>query len=417
MRSARLLAAVALAFSVVGTACGAATTLPKSQPHGVTATQNPPPGPVQPNPRRMVNGCDPTFIAPPGPFGYCLTGLPHFYCCSSAAIGWSGIVAGKAEDIRGAVPLDPKTKRPEDSAVVIIGPHGAERRIPVAGNGGFSEDVTFPSAGTYHIGVVQSGHAQNLQPFQVAWRYAVLQGELLTGLFPHVAHPWPTDITVLAAPFGRTTVFRIRLENARGVAQPSALLGPHGPRADSSGVVTLHYRATGPRGMGTLWGIATALFVQTYADARPSGSGFTGFAPPMPHWNPALAIRSISTPAGTLYALEPFLEHLIPWFPGPPPPAGNPKPFTIDAKTGLLTITDPESNVAAQFDLRTGEVDSDRYQSPGRMVWTPWATVHPVVRGGVTYLSIPEITRVAAAVFWAAPDGHGGILASDAFIP
>lgn len=64
--------------------------------------------------------------------------------------------------------------------------------------------------------VVQSGHAQNLQPFQVAWRYAVLPGNLLTGLFPHVAHPWPTDITVLAASFGRTAVFRIRLGNARG---------------------------------------------------------------------------------------------------------------------------------------------------------------------------------------------------------
>ncbi len=387
---------------------GSSSASPSPVASGTTPAQTP----QITGPHRVVNGCDPTMIDPAGPFGMCLDGPPHFYCCSSAATGWSGVVAGMDVDIKGAVPIDPETGRPQSSAVLLFGPNGWREAIPVAASGAFEHDVTFPTAGVYQIGVQYRGAPANLQTFPVAWRWDVRQGISVADVFPSKAGYFPKGDVLLLQEIGRPATITIRLETAQGVPQPGANLAigawhpfkQKPPLANAQGDVTF----TLPK---TDWIVSAGqleprLLVMSYADIRPRGDTLVGF----PAWQgpsalPTQAPFSIMQNGVLYYDLADFLARADGGdsFGGP----GN----AYDASNWVVSLSNQMSGSRARILLSTGAVQ----QATGSGVyhpvttWTTMGTVQTVMQGDQAYLAMPDLITVAGALDWAVPDGSGGM--------
>ncbi len=360
-----------------------------------------------------VNGCNPTEInGATGPFGMCLGGPPHFSCCSGGYMASSGIVAGMVLDIKGAVPMEPATGKPQSTAVLILDPAGKSTAIPVAPDGGFDENVTFQGAGAYQLGVLYQGAPADLIRFGVGWKYNVLSGQTLQDLFPG-QRPWPAYDTVLAAPTGTPASWTLEVESSGGTPQPGARLTPEGLTANSSGVLNL--AAPTESDYGPPNEVATGLYVQYYSDIRPQGALLTGFpaqnAGPVPE-----APFSIQETGQTYYDVKDFFWQVLSAFRAGGP--GMPPGYSFDAQGGVLQLLDANRYalsrvLTASGALQTGSVTGDS----GDVTWTTVGKVSPMVQGDRVYLTLGDMTALAKAVAWAAPDGQGGMLFSDSWIP
>lgn len=348
---------------------------------------------------------------PAGPFGMCLHGRPHFSCCSAAALGWSDIFAGSTVDIRGFMYL----KRKGSSAVLITGPEGFRTVIQVATDGAFSQRVPFRTAGTYRIGVLSHGHRPRLQTFDVAWRYRVLKGPTFAEVFRAPGDSWPrSDNVYLAAPASRKTTWMIVLENARGVPQPRAALGPKGTFANRAGIVKVTFSAPNFPG-GAPQVLAAGLFAQTYSDIRQQGTTLAGLPGADGFLGVPRSIASVARAGRRYFSLEDVLAHLGLGAEGLSGVMGD---FRYDPATHYLSIADVLRGTEARVSSVTGEVEVlSTSASLGASTWKSYATVHPVFAGGQIYLSLHDMTIVSGAIAWAAPDGHGGMLFCNPWLP
>lgn len=368
--------------------------------------------PSIPDTNATVNGCDPAKVNPPGPWGMCLVGLPHFQCCSAGEVVWSGVVAGALVDIKGAVPIDPKTSAPQSSAVLLLGPGSWRTEIPVAPSGAFDQGVTFPAAGNYQIGVLYQGAPADLDAFQVAWQYKVLQGATLASLFPSQGD-WPSNDIMLATQTGAASSWEIELENAQGVPQPGAALTANGPVANSDGVVTLTYPA--PDQFGPPGEIAAGLYMQSYSDIRPQDATLVGFpAWPHPAPLPTSAPFSVTQNGASYYDVADFFSRVFNGFTA----AGPGLPPDYNPASGVLSLFEPNRYALVRLLTASGAVQTGRVIEPGNSTtWSTVGSVQPMVENGQVYLTLQDMTTVAKAIAWAAPDGHAGVLFSDSWLP
>ncbi len=378
---------------------------------------NTPPGPVWtppvPQGTTSVNGCNPTTMDPAAPFGGCLDGaLPQFSCCSAAEVGWSGIYAGMALEMKGAVPLDADGK-PQSTAVLIIDPAGRKTEIPVRPNGAFDQSYAFQAVGTYQIGVLYRGTPADLVNFQVGWRYKVLTGSTLEGLFPQQREIWPKDDLFLAAQAGQPSVWTLQVENAQGVPQPGAAVTPNGPVAGANGVVTVTLPA--PQGLNMPGEIAPGLFFQVYEDIMPSGDTLTGYPPPGPRADVAPGPVSILIGGVRYYDVQDFfaLGDAGFQFGGP----GMPPAFADHAAMGAFSLFDGANDSSARILANSGVLQNGEYSSPNSATWTDIGTVHAIAQNGQVYATLEDMVTIARAIGWAAPDGKGGVLFSDSWLP
>ena len=404
-----------------GTAASSTSSAPPSPRSGGAATAQ---TPQITGPHAVVNGCDPTMIDPAGPFGMCLDGLPLFYCCSSAATGWSGIVAGMDVDIKGAVPIDPKTRAPQSSAVLLLGPNGWRTTIPVAASGAFNEEVAFPTAGSYQIGVQYLGTPADLETFLVAWRWDVLRGTTVATVFPSETIHFPQSDVLLLEAIGHPAPYTIKLENAQGVPQSGGNLaiGPwqplgHPPSArgwvaDSQGVVTFTAPATDM--INSIGQIEPGLLLMSYADIRPQGDTLVGF----PSWQgptglPTDAPFSIEQGGVRYYDVEDFFARAEGGdsFGGP----GMAPAYDYNPSSEVVSLSNPMSRHQARIVLASGAVQGltvsggNTPTTPVTTTWTTAGTVKPVMQGAQAYLTMQDLVTVAGAFAWAASDGSGGM--------
>ncbi len=402
-----------------GTSTGSSGASPSPVASGTTPAQTP----QITGPHRVVNGCDPTMIDPAGPFGMCLDGLPHFYCCSSAATGWSGVIAGMDVDIKGAVPIDPETGKPQSSAVLLLGPNGWREAIPVAASGAFDQQVTFPTAGVYQIGVQYRGAPANLQAFPVAWRWDVRQGTSVADVFPSESGYFPQGDVLLLQEIGRPATFTIRLETAQGVPQPGADLAigawhpfkQEPPLANAQGDVTF----TLPK---TDWIVSAGqvepgLLLMSYADIRPQGDTLVGF----PTWQGPTALPtkepfSIRQNGVRYYDLADFLARAAGGNSFGP---GMAAAYAYDASNDVVALTNEMSRAQARILRSTGAVQKATVSGFYHPIttWTTVGTVKTLMQGDQAYLVMPDLVTVAGALGWAAPDGSGGMYFTFPWVP
>jgi len=421
MRS-RLALPLALAAAVLLSACGAANPGAGGSGAPKTTSSAAEKAPALPNPpiwtpqlpsdaHTVVNGCNPTAISPAGPFGMCLRTPPHFSCCSAGAVAWSGIVAGARLEIAGAVPLDPKTGRPQSTAVVLLGPHKWYERIPVAASGAFGRRITFGGAGQYQLGVLYQGKPANLMTFAVAWRYDVRGGRTLAQIFPRARSVWPKDDLFLAAPLGARATWRIALEDASGRAQPGVLTTQEGQRSDAHGVAQISLPAK--TGLGPPWYLAPGLYAQTYVDIRLQGGALTGFP-----GGGSLPAAGTTQDGAPYYDAQSFFRLADGLTTAPAAPDQQPG-FQYDAKAGVLTLSSADSGAVARLLVAQGTVQTGRWQVGPQptIAWSDAGQVRPIARQGHIYLTVPDLAVLGSAIAWAAPDGHGGLYFSDSYLP
>lgn len=386
-----------------------ATSLWPSQP--IDSSQPIPP--LQPPAHHgPVNGCDPFTISPAGPFNMCLaSSVPKFWCCSASYDNWSGIVAGTTVDLKGAVQVDPSTSKPLAPDVVVIDPDGTKTLIPVAADGAFAKEVSFPTVGEYQLGVLYGGKPIETSPFDVAWDYVIPNGApTVSSLFPDSSRVWPAYDVFLAVPVGQTTTYTIQAVDAAGTPQPGVVLGFYGPITDAQGDATLTISPPQEVAYSPPDALAPNLFTQSYVDITGADGGLTGF-PTSPGVS-APTVRRVVRGGTASYDTVDFLLALNDGF----TTTGTSPSVDWNATSGTLTITDSGPGTAARLVAATGEVDVGVWQDSA-WTWKPFGTTSPVVTGGQVYLGVTDLVTLLNAFAWAAPDGRGGLLFSDAYIP
>lgn len=371
--------------------------------------------PIQPPAgQSSVNGCDPYAVGSAGPFNMCLSSsVPKFWCCSPAYDNWSGILAGSTVDLKGGVEIDPSTGKPVAPDVLVLDPYGGKTLIPVSPNGAFDQNVSFPRAGQYQLGIYYQGKPMEMTPFDVAWNYVIPKGvPTISSLFPGSSRSWPSYDVFLAAPADQTTTYTFTAVNAQGVPQPGVVLGFTGAVTDAQANAAIKIA----RPVGTAFSpplaIAPNLFAQAYVDVTAQGGTLAGF--PQRKDGVIPAVRSLSEGGTTSYNVIDFLIAMDDGF--APTSGSSQQPLVWNASTDTLTLTDYGAGATARLLADTGEVDVGVWQN-NAWTWKPFGTTSPVMKGGQVYLSVPDLITLSNAFAWAAPDGKGGLLFSDSSIP
>ncbi len=383
----RRLGPAALALAVAAGAPGAL-------PAGAAASVRPAPPAAG---SRVVNGCDPLASV----LGFCLSTRPHLVCCSAAGTSWSGIYVGERVMIRGAVPLA-KSGRPLWSAVRVTSPAGATTVLAVDARGGFSGSVAFPVQGQYRLALASGGPSGT---FEVPYRVTVPAASRLSVLFPSAARRW-TGLTVLGAPAGAVSTWRVRAVDAAG--HPAAGVRLAGTRitTDAKGFATVRFDASGGRAY-TLARIYGSLFVQTYSTLTVQDGHLVGVLGAA-----AGAIPVVSRQGAVLVDAAAFLRVGLAalW-----PDASA----SLDAASGRLALTSRQAHAEVTLESAAGRL---------RFAYAGGASgpVAPVVVGrlrplwlhGRVYLSLADAARVANALAWAQPlPGQEGMLFSSYVSP
>lgn len=84
----------------------------------------------------------------------------------------------------------------------------------------------------------------------------------------------------------------------------------------------------------------------------------------------------------------------------------------------MLSLFDANTAVHGRVNTVSGVVETGQVTYPSTAIdWTTVGTVHPMVQRGHVYLTMPDLVTAAKAVGWAARDGKGGMLFSDAWLP
>lgn len=152
--------------------------------------------------------------------GFDFEGLPKIYCCSSAFLGWSEIIAGSELPLKGRIVINPNdpAQRPVQSLRLAF-PSGKARSIPVAANGSFNQTVRFDEEGYYRVTRV-TGDAPGDNPdsgvsFAVAYRFDTLDTPTVQNVFGP-QHQEMQVKKMVAVPQGQPTQLRIRFTDAAG---------------------------------------------------------------------------------------------------------------------------------------------------------------------------------------------------------
>ncbi len=334
--------------------------------------------------------------------GFCLASLPDLYCCSAAYTGWSHIYVGQAVDVRGSVPLF-KSGKPEAKDVFIVEPDDRRILLPVDAKGGYNRRIRFATQGKYLIGLVASGpgtiwSAPGLKgiPFYVAYRTVPAAADTLAHVFP-ASRVTYGGITVLAAPIATTTAFRVRFLNASGrpAAHVALTIAGEAVTTDAQGYARFTFRS----GTGyALDEVYTGLFVQTYSRVAVENGALVGLPVYAKGLGPA-RVRVLTAGGQPLVDVQDFLlSGVADIFQSSPPPV------TFDAQRGVLTLARVGG---ATLDTKSGEF----------MLHQAHFKLHPVVRDGQVYLSLPEFSRMLNIFAWARPQADGSLLFSTYEVP
>lgn len=337
--------------------------------------------------------------------------LPELWCCSAAYDHWSGIIAGSRVELKGAVQVDPSTGEPIAPDVVVMDPYGKKVLIPVSADGAFSQGVAFPTVGEYQLGVLYDGKPTEMVPFNVAWDYVIPQDvPTVSSLFPGSVRSWPADDVFLAVPAGRKSTVTIQAVNAQGIPQSGAVFGYDGPTTDADGNATFTISWPPGTAYSPPDAVAPNLYAQSYVDITAGAGGLTGF--PTSPGKGAPSVRQITRGGTTSYDAVDFLLAMNDGF----TTQGSAPSLVWDAASGTLTINDQGAGTAARLVAASGEVDVGVWQD-NAWTWKPFHTTSPTVTGGQVYLSVADLVALVNAFAWAAPDGKGGLLLSDTYIP
>ena len=342
-----------------------------------------------------VNGCRPDV------FGFCVSTLPQFYCCSAAYTGWSHVYVDETVDVRGAVPHF-TNGQPDASAVFIATPSGVRIVLPVDKAGGFSRRIRFSEQGRYEMRLVPSrkGYQWGMPvPFYVAYRALPETSETLRSVFPLSRASWQ-GIKVLAAPVGSAETFGVRFVDWYGhpAANVTLKVAGHAVTTDSEGYADIPYQSPTQY---MLDGVYTGLFVQTYARIELQGGQLTG----SPAFGPR-TVRVVTVHGTPMVDVADFFQYAFaessPGTPG----------MSFDATTAVLHFGDSS---APTLDTRTGAY---RGRAPAGIRYQPVTLgLHPVVQGGQVYLTLGDLAQILNTYAWARSEPDGSMLFSTFMVP
>ncbi len=346
-----------------------------------------------------VNGCRPDV------FGFCVSTLPQFYCCSAAYTGWSHVYVDETVDVRGSVPLF-TNGQPDASAVFIVTPSRMRIVLPVDKAGGFSRRIRFSEQGRYAMGLVPSrkGYQWGMPvPFYVAYRAVPETTETLRSVFPLSRVSWQ-GIKVLAAPVGSDETFGVRFVDWYGhpAANVTLQVAGHAVTTDSEGYADIPYLSPAQY---MLDGIYTGLFVQTYSHIEVQDGQLTGLVRLSPTLGPK-TVRVITVHGTPMVDVADFFDYGF----GEQAP-GTPG-ISLDAKTGVLHFGNRN---APTLDTRTGVY---RGWAPAGIRYQPVTVgVHTVVQGGQVYLTLGNLAQILDTYAWATAEPDGSMLFSTFTVP
>ncbi len=368
--------------------------------------------PKSPRPVRPLASSEPTLAAPAGPvngcepsvFGFCVSTLPQFYCCSAGYTGWSHVYVDETVDVRGSVPHFTNGK-PDASAVYIITPSRVRIVLSVDKAGGFSRRIRFSEQGRYEMGLVpaRKGYQWGLPvPFSVAYRAVPETTETLRYVFPLSRMIWQ-GIKVLAAPFGGDETFGVRFVDwyGRPAADVTLQLAGHAVTTDSLGYADIPYHSPSQY---MLEGIYPGLFVQTYAHVEVRDGQLTGLVRLFP--TGPKTVRVIAVDGTPMVDVADFFGYVF----GQQAP-GTPG-ISLDAETGVLHFGGKN---APSLDTRTGIYRGWAPSGTGSLPVT--IDLHPVSQGGQVYLTLGDLAQILNISASARAEPDGSMLFSTFFVP
>jgi hypothetical protein len=150
--------------------------------------------------------------------------VPHFACCSAAAISYSNIFYGGTYTVSGETMLN---------SFDIIFPSGKKVHFNTEKTSSkvnkFSKVVTFNELGGYKI--VSNG--ENIISFEVDYKPTILPPTpKMEDLFPNIEYK-----NAIAVPVGREVNAKVLITDANGTPIPNTALGVYGLKTDKDGIV------------------------------------------------------------------------------------------------------------------------------------------------------------------------------------
>lgn len=397
------------------TACGLFSSPTSGSPHHAQVVQGYVPPPSQPTgnpstppvpPPTVVEGCTSVFGL------FCISSVPVIACCSAAETSWSHIYVGETVPVQGSVQFNSQTKVPVYRDVTITGPGGWTTEIPTDMGGTFDEEITFPTEGSYQIGIAG-------------------QSPPVTFYVPYVPHPDPAltlstvfpdsqrndfGDTVLTVPSNGPTTFQVLFTDFQGNPVANRTFGPDSNiTTNSAGMASFTYTPAPTVGLGIahLYG---SLFVIPYWTMAVSGGQITSWPPAFGNSPVPATVRTLSQ-NGTVYVdVSDALKRLDPvgFYKAYPSDA----PVTFDVSTGILTLQ-PNTYEPVTVQTSTGQISLETCADQNCQTFnhTPEGTVTPVLSGGEVYLDLPDLVTLLNTFAWATltPDGH--LLVTDLLIP
>jgi hypothetical protein len=206
------------------------------------------------------------FPSPLGPIFF--DSVPHFACCSAAAIAYSNIFYGETHNISGETSLE---------SFDLVFPSGKKVHFDTEeapkGKREFLKVVTFDELGGYEI--TSNGGCQ--YSFEVCYKAKILSPTpKLEDLFLDTGYK-----NAIAVPNGKEVTAKLLITDSKGIAVSNTPLGVYDLKTDGSGIVTFEVSVKGQTGVGYFPGVFVnekPAGVRIYADILAWGYEFAAFS-------------------------------------------------------------------------------------------------------------------------------------------